>query len=252
MANNLLMALLAICLVGCEDQAKQQSAPLAAVEKTKTPTVEDWNLALRSTYKELELVKKGDGTSTFYICFIEGDRCDKSFEISGERDDFRKLRFFNTLYGRSLELLNSDYSSKAESYVDGYVALKECHLPSYVLKVKYHAKRGLLFMQRIAVMADGVVVLDKDVSHEEISSGVTQYGATEVFQFVLNETELAGIRKAANTKDVVIRITGRTKFVTVNSSNTKAFKDDLQTGLWAYDKFNSALKHAIPPACVKL
>lgn len=240
----------ALLVAGCGEKGAAVAPVSATTASNQQPTVpivtaEDWKRALLSTYKESKREAKTNGETTFDACFNDPS-CSPA--IYGSRDEFRKIYFFSTLHGEFNSLLNG--TSADRSYANGYVALKDCRPPEYLLFVRYFAKRGLLFMNRVAIMVDGEVVLEKDLSGEEILPKITKNGVSEEYQFILSKDELAGLRKVAKGKSIIVRITGRNnQYVTLPSDKMVNFKGDIRWGLEVYDKLNAALEKVIPPSC---
>ncbi len=211
-------------------------------------TAEDWKRALEASYvEEFSAKDEGDGiTSSVAYCFGAESRPDDLKECGDlmfvERDAFRRVRFFTPLNSKL-------YSALGDRYVFSYIALVDCGLPKYVLRPHYFSKHDWLFLNRVTIMAEGEVVLDRDLSKLKARRDAESWGVDETVEFVATDEDLAALRRVAVASKVLIRLTGEKGYVATPPDYLARFSDDVRNALVAYDKLTAALKDYVPPSC---
>jgi hypothetical protein len=248
-------------LTGCQQKSSSTESATSAAAPDVTPsgetlptrlrrlsTAEDWKRALEASYvEEFSAKDEGDGiTSSVAYCFGAESRPDDLKECGDlmfvERDAFRRVRFFTPLNSKL-------YSALGDRYVFSYIALVDCGLPKYVLRPHYFSKHDWLFLNRVTIMAEGEVVLDRDLSKLKARRDAESWGVDETVEFVATDEDLAALRRVAVASKVLIRLTGEKGYVATPPDYLARFSDDVRNALVAYDKLTAALKDYVPPSC---
>jgi hypothetical protein len=209
---------------------------IAAASQAKAPpTPQEWKSALMGSYNESQVKDKGDGVTTFMAMFKlpQKDVVGLAF---GERDAFRKLRFYKM--GMPMQIATG---------VKAYISLKDNGKPVLFLQ-PYYWGDSWLFMDKVAVLVDGELVMEHTCPKpDRDTEGV---GVKEQCDFILSDEEIAGLRKITNTSKVAVRLTGTKGYTNVDSKGynpLKYFVADIQSGIAIYDAINKALEGHIPP-----
>ncbi|MBC3879348.1 hypothetical protein H8K38_16175 [Undibacterium sp. FT79W] len=256
-----LMLLLTIsaCQKAESEQLKIKSSaipdePKKATPPAHIPTIEEWNEALKSTYTESDSKDGKDGTRVFYARFPDQtgtffDAQKKSGNLSRvTRDGFRKMYFFKNIWPDTIKNLVTNVSS--------YISLPDGGKPTMLLRVYFNGRNGWLFMNKVAVMLDGEVILENDFSKEQVERNTTRPGIEETYTFIADASNIAALRKIKPTSKVIIRITGDKGYVNVDGDGTgkskeidatEVFIDSIMRSLAIYDTLNMALENHIPP-----
>ena len=122
-------------------------------------------------------------------------------------------------------------------------------MPGFVLRPKFLGD-SWLFMESIAILADGVVVFEKqmsDVKRDTITRGRVE--VAETGGFVLTSSEIQAIRSMSDAKTVVIRLSGQKGYVTLKKDQVKQVRDDLKTLLEIYDQLGTSLSEVSGSPC---
>ena len=253
--RNLLTALLvAISLSGCQRPSQEPpgSPAVPAAPATNVPlqppvTLQDWQAAVASTYTEWDRKNLGDGVSEFYACFGERDEKGKcpGLAFAGKRDAFRKLTHLTPL-GTSWQRLAAD------QYLGSYIALADCQPPSYFLKVQYQRTGGSwLFINKVAVLADGNVVLERDFSdaYNQVERDVLPNAVKEDYHFIASPDQRQALFKLRDSKELAVRITGQKGYVSLKPDQLKTLRADVEAMRLALDKIAAATKGKMPEKC---
>jgi hypothetical protein len=201
------------------------------------PTMTDWTTALSTVYKESDRKDEHDGVTSFFCVFgVPGSEKGATHLVAfGKRDAFRKLRFYTP--GIQLEVTTS---------LETYLSLKDGGTPIVFLKPYYFGPDGWLFMQHVAVMADGEVIFERDfkdgpVDHDQLPGGVT-----ERYNFIATPADIESLRKIHPDTKLVIRFSGKKGYVTVNKLMTSEFRANIQDSLKIYDAMTAVLSSHMP------
>lgn len=236
-------AFISVVLAACSkpseaDKTASTSSPTAKVEKVSlahAATPEEWRAALVSTYEESAVKDKGDGVTSFMAKFKlpnEGVR-----NALGERDAFRKLRFYSV--GIPMQISTG---------MKAYISVKDNDRPVLFLQ-PFYSGESWIFMNKIAVLVDGEIALEHECSNpdQDVHTG----RVTEQCDFILQASEINALRKITDESKVSIRLTGKKGYVAVGRGGYNALKDfvrDIQSAIAIYDTMDNALKDHIPPA----
>jgi len=253
MKKRVVVAVLAVfALGGCSKPAAlaasgppaASAAPAASVvavaQAAPPPTMADWTEALESLYKQ---TKRKDGekdgvTSSFahFNNFPDAAKRQPNAFAAEKRDAFRKVRFYTP--GVQLEI---------DTSLETYISLRDGKLPVLVMKPYYFGPNGWLFMNQVAVMADGEVVLEREFKNLEVDTDQLPGGVTERYDFKATPEDIEGLRKIRPDSKIVIRISGKKGYVTVDKFMTGQFRDNIQDALRMYDAMTAALSPHQPP-----
>lgn len=236
-----LIVAVVLTLVGCTrndaaDKPPAANIVAAAAPAKPPPTQEEWKSALMSTYEETQVQDKGDGITKFMAKFHLPKEGPNSLAF-GERDAFRKLRFYSM--GMPMQIATG---------VKLYISLSDYDTPVLFMQPYYWGERWL-FMNKISVLVDGEIAMEHTCEKtERDTQGV---GVKEQCDFILNQQQIDALRKITDTSKVSVRLTGDKGYTNVERGSYNPLKDfvrDLQSGIAIYDKMNEALKDKIPPA----
>ncbi|WP_439672894.1 hypothetical protein AEMCBJ_33510 (plasmid) [Cupriavidus necator] len=227
--------------------ACNKNAP-AAVEKNKTeavtpsapppPTPADWKNALESTYVKHSVKDEGDGLESFTACFEPAapDQKKKCGAFAfGKRDAFRKLRFYET--GIPMMIGNG---------ISTYVSLKDNELPILIL-TPYIFRKNWLFMNKIAVMVNGDVILEQDLNVDLAGQEIFPGGVQEHSAFAATRDQVHALRQIKPDSAVIIRFTGKKGYMTLDKADTSVVKSKIIEVLQVYDSIQKAVTDKIPP-----
>ncbi|MDO3517747.1 hypothetical protein [Ralstonia pseudosolanacearum] len=229
-------------LSACNKQASTEVKAVASVveaAKPKAPpaTPEDWRKALESSYGTYSVRDEGDGVQSFMACFEPTpDRKNKcGFVAFGKRDAFRKLRFYET-----------GIPMRIGSGISTYVSLKDNGSPKLLL-APYIFRDNWIFMNKVAIMVDGDVILERDLELTSSDRQVFPGGVQEDCDFVATEDQIHALRKIKPDSKVLIRITGKKGYMTLTKSDTSTVKSKIIEVLRVYDTILEAVRDKIPP-----
>ena len=248
MKKPIVVAVLAVfALGGCSKPAAQAAsessgAPSASVvagaQAAPPPTMADWTRALGSVYQEKRRKDEKDGVTSF-LAYFEFPPASKRLPHAlafGRRDAFRNLRFYTP--GVQMEI---------DTSLETYISLRDGKLPVMVMKPFYFGPNGWLFMEQVAVMVDGEVVFSRDFKNIRVDTDQLPGGVTEQYDFVATPDDIEGLRKIHPNSKIVIRISGKKGYVTVDKFMTGQFRDNIQDALRMYDAMTGALSsHQLP------
>lgn len=241
-----LLAAAFIALGGCgkqngEGHSKETIKPPAqAATPEKQATIAQWRQSIEATFTKNNSKSDDEGVESFNACFVKDatDAC--AVSLSGKRDAFRKLQHFTE------PIMDKAAIYSAEPAIRAYIALRDCKSPNVFINSIYRGS-SWIFMNRIAVMAGGEVVLDR-----EIGSTDTDNGARWVLEdgsIVLTGDEITAIRAVPTSEKVIVRLTGKKGYETLDKKHTDAFKQGLAKVLTAYDSLERASTSVGPTSC---
>ncbi|SAL67570.1 hypothetical protein AWB69_07789 [Caballeronia udeis] len=236
-------ALTALALGACSKPtapASALAAPVIAIAAVAPPpTMADWTSALSTVYKESDRKDEHDGVTNFFCVFgLPGSEKGATHLVAfGKRDAFRKLRFYTP--GIQLEATTS---------LETYLSLKDGGTPILFLKPYYFGPDGWLFMQHVAVMADGDVIFERDFKDARVDHDQLPGGVTERYNFIATPADIEGLRKIHPDTKLVIRLSGKKGYVTVDKMMTSQFRANIQDSLKIYDAMTASLSSHIPPS----
>jgi hypothetical protein len=238
-----------VVISGCnkqsDDTSNTQTQPpkVEIVQPPKPPfDAAMWKTAFRSTFEERSLKASDDGTAEYGACFKspEQEKCNFFF---GKRDGFRKIDH--------LISPNTSLNNIANLYTNIriYISAKECNQPNILIEPVVNKKGGWIFMEKVAFMVDGDVVLEKSFEHTAVDRDQDYPAIRERATFIADQSEIEALRKFVSGKNHIIRITGKNSYMTVEKQRTADFVSDAQSTLTATDKINDALRAVGGPSC---
>jgi hypothetical protein len=236
-------------LEACNQQASTSSTTAAATPSVPTPvkpmkvtapvvTPEDWKKALEASYRK-DFAKDGkDGVEEFVACF-EPNPNPKSkqkcgYIAFGKRDAFRKLRFYET----GIPMMIGDG-------VSTYVSLEDNGNPVLFL-APYIFGDHWMFMNKMAIMVDGDVILEHDLNQKNCDREVLPGGVQERCDFIATDLEIENLRKIKAESKVLIRISGEKGYMTLSGRDTSDVKKKIIEVLHVYGTIQAAVRDKVP------
>jgi hypothetical protein len=217
-----------LILAGCKPASETATAASSQVPVEADPpppppliTKADWQAAVKSTYEEASTKTNKDGITEFSACFKRTATKECTQFLFGRRDAFNRLTTFTPI---SSELSKNG----TPRYLHSYVSLVDCKSPVIVLRPHYFSKGGWLFMNRVAVMADGNVVLEHKFDNTEIQRDAHTWGVDEEASWVASSSDVDGLKKVVDAKVVIVRLAGVKGYVTVDEKDVRNLKDDFK------------------------
>lgn len=136
-----------------------------------------------------------------------------------------------------------------EPRVDTYLALADCSTPTLFLAPGFARKDGWLFMNKVSILVDGEIAFEREFEAErDNGSGyVFENGNVPISQ--RRSTELAGIRKAATSQSVIVRLTGSKGYLTLERGAVQEMQQNLQLALRSFDAIDAAVKPVSGDEC---
>lgn len=210
-------------------------------------TPEAWRVAFDSSFHIMGPSKEqGDGVTKFDACFdaVAPEKLkDCHLLATGEKDAFRKLWIFKSIFSGILSL-----ASDSPFLID-YVSVRENHSPVFLMSSHYVGE-SWLFMTDIAIMVDGDIVLEHHFDRTDVQTHVGNGYVEESSDFILTSQQIDGLRKIHPSSKVIIRFTGKNGYVSVDHDskakgakfhlfNTDSFASDVQGALGAYDAISA-------------
>jgi hypothetical protein len=213
-------------------------APVVASPVAPSATMTDWTAALEKLYVSSSKKDEGDGVTSFFSNFGSPGQSKGEAHLTafGKRDAFRNLRFYTP--GIQLEI---------ETSLENYISLRDGKLPVLLIKPYFFGPNGWLFINHVAVMADGEVIFERDFKDEHVDTDQLPGGVEERYTFIASPEDIAALRKIRPDSRLLIRITGKKGYVMVNKQWTSTFQSSILDSLQIYDLMTAALKPHLPP-----
>jgi hypothetical protein len=203
----------------------------------------DWEAAVQATHVRSSVKTDKDGITEFAACFgksEDGKKCDLfSF---GKKDAFRHLTTY-TPTGSGLARFS------ASKYLHSYVSLPDCKRPVVVLSPHFFSKGGWLFMNKVAVMADGELVLERHFENAEVQRDAETWGVDERAVWVASSSDMGALRRIASASAVIVRLTGSKGYTTVPDKDVRSIKEDFATVLAVFAVLDNAAAKKDPVDC---
>lgn len=210
-------------------------------------TAADWNRDLAASFVASEVKKNADGTTEYTACFVPNEmpglKCELSSRVAGRHDSFRKLDQFTPFWSN----LNETLSTK--SNVQIYVSALECKRPAILIAPVVDRKGGWAFMKKVAILADGKVVLEREFQHHEVQRSNDANGVFERIDLITNDADQLGLRQFIKAKERVVRITGSKGYLTLPAKDVEHLVGDVTTAFIVHDAIVEALSKAGGPEC---
>ena len=236
-----------VAVVACKPVVGS-TAPAKATPLPPSATKEDWVKAIKAVYDESNTEVDGKGITEFAACFKRGKALAPDGRPKCELFSFAKYDAFNriTVFTPIESRLREHSSSK---YLHSYVALLDCERPSIVLSPHFFGKNGWLFMERVAVMADGNIVLEHTFDHNDVQRDNNSWGVDERARWIASGEERMVLKKVVDSKAVIVRIIGDKGYVTVDKRDVDAMKADFAETLAIFDALDVAAASVRPASC---
>ncbi|NKI72358.1 hypothetical protein GN109_23305 [Collimonas pratensis] len=237
-----------LALAGCSktdavvEEAKTTIAPTAPTAPiAQVATMEEWTIALKSSYKEGNVEDKGDGITEFTAFFQNPDNKEERAFTFGTRDGFRKLRFYKP--GIPMPILTA---------LKTYVSVPDGKKPVLFLSPYFWSDNGWLFMNKVSIMVDGEIVLEHDLSNSDVQRDAGRGEVEEIAHFVADDNDILALRKINKNSKVLIRFSGTKGYKNLQRETKKGgnavdtFKMDIVDALYAYDSLSKAVAGIVP------
>ena len=98
-------------------------------------------------------------------------------------------------------------------------------------------------------MADGNVVLEHQFATTDVKRDAHTWGVDERASWLASDSDLGGLKRIADAKDVVVRLTGSKGYATVPKDDVKGMKEDFKTVLATLSVLDSATASRQPTEC---
>lgn len=221
--------------IPAETAATEMEAPVEA--PSPLPTPEEWRAAFESSFTAKSVTDEGDGVTTFSACFNdESSRCE-NFSF-GKRDAFRKVwHFIPGLFS----------SSAVGNYLVSYIAVPQNGAPNILLAPVTFSTDTLLGIERVAIMVDGEVVMEQDIPPGSVKREDYPAGVKERADFIASEEQIDALRKIRPDSAIIVRISGRRSYTTVDQDKLEGMRDEIINLLAIYDRISAATKDKLPP-----
>lgn len=193
-----------------------------------------WKAIFESTFTLMgDRDDEGDGVVRYIACFKPGtgkNKCDAVAFV--RRDGFRKVNFL--VPGLRSEMLPA-------TYVKTYISILDNQRPAVFFTPYFLGKNGWLFMNKVSIMVNGEVVIEKDLDRSSVDRNVESHGVEEKGHFAATDAQIAALRKVKPDSDVNIRLTGSKGYVSLRKIDIQSFKGEVENLLFIYDSINRAL-----------
>lgn len=243
-----LAVLTALFLLGaCGEKQPGSTAtsppPVVEVKQEATrpaPTPEEWRAAVEGTYAMNRVTDSGDGVTEFTACFEEGSPGERCKHIAfATRDGFRKLRIYMPGVQSAHPVLNA---------LAVYVSLPDNEAPRVLLAPVAFGKSGPLFLEHVAVMVDGEVVLEQKIVRSSVRREIFPGGVQERADFIASEDQIQGLRRIRADSKVLVRFTGEKGYMSLPKDDVKHFQEETQNLIFVYDKLSQAVAGKTRPS----
>lgn len=104
-------------------------------------------------------------------------------------------------------------------------------------------------MERVAVMADGNIVLEHTFDHNDVQRDNNSWGVDERARWIASGEERMVLKKVVDSKAVIVRIIGDKGYVTVDKRDVDAMKADFAETLAIFDALDVAAASVRPASC---
>ena len=241
------IGVLTACGRPSQEASAPASAPVIAAAPSTPPsavaplaTKQEWLAAVNGVYTKTDTKPDDEGVVEFMACFESGTpKC--SLRSWGKRDEFRKVSHFTPVQSSFVKYRN-------EPYLHSYVALVDCTTPNILLNPRFKGD-SWMFMTKVAVMADGELVLEQDVTNPPVQRDTYPGLVEESGTWIASDADLEALRKIAAAKAVVVRLSGEKGYVTVGKKLMASFQEDVRDALAIHDKLLKAAETRLPAAC---
>lgn len=112
-----------------------------------------------------------------------------------------------------------------------------------------NGKNGWLFMNEVALMADGAVVLRRLFEHNAVERDNDADRIRERGTFIATDVERDALKTFASAQSPIVRITGEKGYITLDKRRTSELVSDAKEVLEVMSKLESAFASAGGPKC---
>lgn len=238
----IMIAALMICACSPKNEAIEQAT--APVEPAPPPfTKSEWRTAFKSSFEEKSAKSTDDGITEYSACFHKDEKGKCDLVLLGKRDAFRKIDHLTPFYTMMNDI------GDLFSHVGTYIAAIECDTPSVLINPTINSRNGWLFMEKVAFMADGEVVVERSFEHNAVKRDNENSWIHEKATFIASPSELAAFQRFTEAKSQIIRITGQKGYLTLPKDKTANFVKDVSSTIKVRDILAKTLKDAGGPVC---
>jgi hypothetical protein len=198
-------------------------------------------VSFRSASTEDDGKTDEQGVTEFFACFDKAPpKCELS--ASGKRDGFRKVQFFMDPVMEFGDLTAKYARGVGKPSIRAYVSLKDCRQPTILLQPTFRASNWI-FLERFGLMLDGNLVIDRKLDPSQVNRDNSHNEVSESTHVVLNEEEVNALRKIADSKQVLVRLTGQKGYVGIDQEGTKNFVQGVARLLRIKDALEQAVEN---------
>lgn len=241
--------LAAVVLCSACDKAGQEIGKTTVKEQKpaaqKVANLDDWLAAVAATHVKVNVRSGDDGVTEYLACFDKERAPDCDLRLSARVDAFRRLHFFDA------PLAAWNASDPEKSGMRAYLSVPDCEVPKVFFAPVFRARNSWLFINRVSIMADGKIVLDRDFANNKVDREVVYQRLTETVQLLLDSNEINAIRGMPDAADVTIRLTGEKGYITLDKKVAKDFARDLKRLFVGLDTLSKVTEDLGPISCEK-
>lgn len=256
MRKLILLAAVAGCmmLAGCGQQDTPATASSATAAPPSAPppiartfTRNDWVSTFESTFSMKKPTQDGEGITEYLACFQEDSskRSGCSLFAFGRTDAFNKLSSLTTAHSRFADVADIN------TFVKVVVVAIECQSPKLVLMPRFNAKGGWLFMDRVAILADGELALEHSFENHDVSRDNGYSWVSEKATWITDEKDMRGIQAILAAKKTIGRVSGSKGYVTIKKDLQDGFIDDLRDAVSIMGRLTAAYVKAGGAHCTQ-
>lgn len=239
-----------VLLLGCSDSSGGSSASNSVANEVKLQPapkfgVEDWRKVVSESYLAKDEKHDDDGRVDYSVCAMPRTDGGCSFYFSGLRDNFNKVDIWSS------PMIGVSSMVGLLSHLDLLVVLSECQPAVIVLTPQYVSDQKLLLMNKVALMADGEVVYEREVGTLQVQRNHEFDQFKEYWRIPIEPADFDALERFAASKNKVARLSGDKGFVTLKKDVVGALAFDLPHMISATRAINERLARVGGPNCQK-
>lgn len=260
-----------IVVVGCKPSSREDNQPeiargqghpassasASSLSVQTYVTAEQWMNEVRKVFDKVSVKRLRDkknpayveddgktdenGVTEFFACF---DKAPPKCELpaSGKRDGFRKVQFFMDPAMEWGDMGAKYARGVGKPSVRAYVSLKDCSTPTILLQPTFRAANWI-FLEQFGLMLDGTLVLERKFGPAEVDRDNSHNEVSESAHIVLNEQEVNALRRIAQAKQVLVRLTGQKGYVGIDQEGTRNFVQGVARLVRMHDALGQAVEN---------
>ncbi|WP_417285331.1 hypothetical protein [Comamonas sp.] len=237
-----------VLLLGCSESSGGSSVSNSVANEVQLQPapkfgVEDWRKIVSESYVAENKKTDDDGRVDYSVCAIPKADGKCSFYFSGLRDNFNKVDIWSS------PMIGASSTVGLISHLDLLMVLSECQSVVIVLTPQYVSDRKLLMMNKVALMADGEVVFEREIDTLQVQRSHEFDQFKEYWRIPIEPTDFAALERFAASKQKVARLSGDKGFVTLKKDVVGAFAFDLPHMTSATRTINERFAGASGPIC---